>query len=78
MNDNKNWQTAPADELICYCSSVTKKQVVLAIKNGANSINEIQRTTGAGVGGRCKELNPLGRCCHPDLAELLRIYSVEE
>ena len=34
----------------------------------------IQEQTKAGVGGRCKELNPRGRCCHPDIKELLEIY----
>jgi NAD(P)H-nitrite reductase large subunit len=53
---------------------VDKTTIVNAIKNGASSIKKLQAATNAGVGGRCLELNPRGRCCHPDIAELLKIY----
>ncbi len=69
-----NWKKEPSETLVCFCSQVDKGIVVSAIQNGASDVKTIQEQTKAGVGGRCKELNPRGRCCHPDIKELLEIY----
>lgn len=47
-------------EIVCYCSNVTKGQIVDAIKDGAKTLNDIKEMTGACTIGRCKELNPAG------------------
>ena len=72
-----NWKEEPNETLVCFCSRVDKGTVVDAIQNGATDIKTIQEKTKAGLGGRCKELNPRGRCCHPDIKELLKIYTGE-
>jgi len=69
-----NWKEEPDETLVCFCSQVDKGTVVASIRNGATDVKTIQEQTKAGVGGRCKELNPRGRCCHPEINELLKIY----
>ena len=69
-----NWKDEKDETMVCFCSRVDKETVVAAIQEGANDVKAIQEQTKAGVGGRCKELNPRGRCCHPDIKELLEIY----
>lgn len=41
-------------EKICYCFNVTVEDIEKAIENGADSIDSVKATTGAGKGcGRC-------------------------
>jgi NAD(P)H-nitrite reductase len=41
--------------IICTCKSVTKKEILIAIRNGAQTITDIQIITKASTGcGRCK------------------------
>ena len=47
-------------EMVCYCSGVTKVQIIEALDNGAKNLADIKRMTGACTIGRCKELNPSG------------------
>ncbi len=65
----------PDDQIICYCQQVNKGTIVRAIRAGARTLNDLQRVTTAGAGNRCRELNPHGRCCHPELKGLLAIYA---
>ena len=58
--------------LVCYCGNVSRDQLVQAIRAGATTLRQIQETTGAGVGDRCKELNPKGVCCIPDILAILK------
>lgn len=48
------------EEMICYCSNVTKGQIIDAINNGARTMADIRRMTGACTVGKCKELSPRG------------------
>lgn len=48
------------NEIVCYCSNVTKGQIVDAIHEGAKTLDDIKRMTGACTIGRCAELNPKG------------------
>jgi NAD(P)H-nitrite reductase large subunit len=52
---------APDDELVCYCSGVSKGRVLEAIASGARTLADIKALTGACSVGRCRELNPRGR-----------------
>jgi NAD(P)H-nitrite reductase large subunit len=52
---------APEDELVCYCSNVSKQDILMAIHDGATTLAAIKEATGACTAGRCKELNPRGR-----------------
>jgi len=69
-----DWKTASGKTIVCYCMNVNKQNIVTAIQSGANSLKQIQKITKACTGNRCKTLNPLGRCCHLDIIELLKIY----
>ncbi|MDN5319493.1 MAG: hypothetical protein PWP05_1271 [Thermovirga sp.] len=69
-----DWKKAGKDEIVCYCQKVTKGEIVKAMYEGANTMEEVMKKTKAGIGGRCKELNPRGRCCHPDIEEIMSIY----
>lgn len=64
-----------SDETVCYCAGVTRGAIVEAIADGAATLADIQQMTGAGIGSRCKELNPKGVCCHADIREILRTES---
>jgi len=60
-----------ATDLVCYCGGVDRATIVAAIRHGASSLKDVQRMTGAGVGSRCKELNPKGVCCHSDIRAII-------
>jgi len=62
------------DEIICYCSNVSKQTIIRAIHNGANSLQDIRDMTGACTLGRCKELSPKKRCCSGEINEILAQY----
>ena len=66
----------PSDgnELICYCLEVKKETVLEAIRNGAQTLQDIKRTTKACTGNQCREKNPTGKCCAPALRKLLQEY----
>ncbi len=48
----------------CYCSKVTEEQVIEAVKQGAKTVKEVNKLTGAMINSNCRENNPLGVCCH--------------
>lgn len=74
MSEPINWAEEPDDCVVCFCSRVDKGAVVAAIRSGATDIKSVEDATRAGLGGQCKQLNPRGRCCHPDITALLEIY----
>jgi len=59
------------DEIICYCSNVSKNKILEAIKNGAKSLQDIRDATGACTVGRCKELSPRKKCCSSEIIKIL-------
>lgn len=61
---------APEEELVCYCSKVSKGDILLAIRHGAATLAGIKAITGACAVGRCEELNPRGRCCSKEILAL--------
>lgn len=54
---------------VCLCKAISRAKIKEAIKNGARSVQEVQKATGAGSGG-CS-----GRRCTPKIEELLRAAS---
>lgn len=48
------------EEMVCYCSSVTKGQIIEALDNGAKDLADIKKMTGACTLGKCKEMHPKG------------------
>lgn len=61
-------------EMVCYCSNVTKGQIWAALDRGAKTLGDIRRMTGACTKGNCKELSPRGQCCSPIILELIEAY----
>jgi len=59
------------DKIICYCKYVTQIEIEKAIKEGAKTLSDIQKRTGACTGNQCKELNPSGKCCSDTIDQLL-------
>ncbi|MDK9718714.1 MAG: (2Fe-2S)-binding protein [Trichlorobacter sp.] len=49
------------NELVCFCSSVTAGDIRQVKRNGATTMGDIRRMTGACTVGRCSELSPRGR-----------------
>lgn len=35
------------EEIICYCSNVTKAQIIKAMEQGARTLNDIRKMTGS-------------------------------
>ena len=62
---------AADSETVCWCSDVTKGAILKAKRNGAHSVDDIRRLTGACTVGRCRELSPRGRCCSMEIKLLL-------
>lgn len=62
------------NELICYCDNVTKGKIIAAMDQGAKTLADIKRMTGACCGCKCSELNPSGKCCAQDIALVMREY----
>ena len=60
------WFKKDADpKYACYCSEVTEDQIINAVlTDGAESMDEVLRLTGAMNVAQCQKNNPLGKCCH--------------
>ena len=69
-----NWLQAPQDTVVCGCAGVDKRTLVRAIAGGAETLDALMEATGAGQGDECAARNPRGRCCRPDLQEILDVY----
>ncbi len=70
-----DWKDIAVSNYICYCKKVTKKEVILAINQGARTLDDLKGATGAGLGDKCRVTNPTGRCCCSDLQEMLDYYA---
>jgi NAD(P)H-nitrite reductase large subunit len=66
------------DQMVCYCKQVNRGRIIQAIADGASTLKQIQKATGAGTGKRCKELNPKGVCCIPDIQAILKAETGRE
>jgi hypothetical protein len=51
------------DVPVCYCSNLTRGEIMSAVKKGYRTIDEIQNYTKKSITGFCSERNPLGKCC---------------
>lgn len=61
MRFTKDILAAPPEELVCYCSQVSKGEILATVRAGAKTLEEIKEATGACREGRCKELSPRRR-----------------
>jgi NAD(P)H-nitrite reductase large subunit len=55
-------------EYVCYCNKVTEADICRAMAEGAESLADVIRITGAMKSRNCHLNNPKGECCYPDLA----------
>ena len=62
------------NEIVCYCSNVTKGQILEALKNGASTLDDIRKLTGACTVAKCKELSPTKKCCAPEIIKIINKY----
>lgn len=69
-----DWKSASDNEIVCYCNNISKKTIVSAINEGYNTLSKIKDKTTACTGGKCKVMNPSGKCCSGDILELIEIY----
>ena len=67
------WFKAGADsKYMCYCSQVTEEQVFHAVKEeGATTLKDVIKKTGAMANSDCLRKNPLGKCCHEIMQEAI-------
>ncbi|MFV0414661.1 MAG: (2Fe-2S)-binding protein [Oscillospiraceae bacterium] len=64
------------EEIICYCSHISKAQLWDALHNGAKTLNVIRKATGSCTVGRCHELSPNKKCCSPNILAVIDEYSL--
>lgn len=61
-------------DIVCYCSNVTKGEIIDALNKGAKTLDDIRKMTGACTKGECKELSPRGKCCSPVIMQVIEEY----
>lgn len=67
------WKRGASPKYVCYCGRVTEDEIVRAVRDaGAPTVADIARLTGAMKNGNCLANNPKGRCCHGEIAALIR------
>ena len=57
-------------EYVCYCNHVTEQDIIDAVKDGAQSVQEVIDKTGAMKNSNCAVNNPKGICCYPDIVDV--------
>ncbi|MGH4140701.1 (2Fe-2S)-binding protein [Clostridium sp.] len=72
MDQNINNEIMDKLTKVCLCKAIPRSTIKKAILNGARTVEEVQKATGAGSGG-CK-----GHRCTPKIEELLKSYLENE
>lgn len=57
---------------VCLCKGISRSKIKEAIRNGADTLEKVQKATGAGSGG-CK-----GNRCSPKIMELISTLNADE
>lgn len=65
-------------DIVCYCSNVTKGEIIEAMKKGAKTFDEVSEMTGACTKGECETLSPRGTCCSPIILQVMEEYLNEK
>ena len=68
MDNNLNKTVLDKLTKTCTCKLITRAKIKEAIKNGASTLEEVQKVTGAGSGS-CK-----GKNCSPRIKELIEKF----
>lgn len=69
MENNLNEEILDKLTKVCLCKGISRSSIKRVIKNGAHTIIEVQKATGAGSGG-CG-----GRRCTPKILALLEEHT---
>lgn len=72
MDQNLNEDLLDKLTKVCLCKGIPRSKIKEAIRNGANTLEKVQKATGAGSGG-CK-----GRRCTPKIIELISQMNPDE
>lgn len=67
MDNNLNEEILDKLTKVCICKAINRTTIKKAIAGGANTVEQVQKTTGAGSGG-CG-----GRRCTPKILELIEL-----
>ncbi|MCJ7688218.1 MAG: (2Fe-2S)-binding protein [Clostridiaceae bacterium] len=65
MEQNINSEIMDKITKICLCKAIPRSTIKNAIQNGAKTVEDVQKVTGAGSGG-CK-----GQRCTPKIQQIL-------
>lgn len=65
MDQNINEELLDKLTKVCLCKGIPRSKIKEAIRNGANTLEKVQKATGAGSGS-CK-----GNRCSPKILELI-------
>jgi NAD(P)H-nitrite reductase large subunit len=68
MEQNINPEILDKLTKVCLCKAIPRSKIKAAIKEGARTVEEVRKATGAGSGG-CG-----GRRCTPKIEELLKQF----
>lgn len=71
-SDNINEVTI--GEYVCYCNHVTEQDIIVAIQNGATTVEKVIESTGAMKNSNCAVNNPKGTCCYSDIVYVFNKY----
>ncbi|MBU5592167.1 (2Fe-2S)-binding protein [Clostridium sp. MSJ-4] len=69
MENNASEQIMDKLTKVCLCKAIPRSKMKEAIANGAKTVEEVQKATGAGSGPCC------GRRCTPKIEALLEQYA---
>ena len=67
MDNNLNEEILDKLTKVCICKAINRTNIKKAIAGGATTVEQVQKTTGAGSGG-CG-----GRRCTPKILELIEL-----
>jgi bacterioferritin-associated ferredoxin len=77
--ENQSNGSLDTGEYVCYCSKVTEANIKSSIlKNGATTVDQVIRITGAMTNSNCAVNNPKGTCCYPDIVAVFEKYYVNK
>jgi len=68
MEQNLNKDILDKLTKVCLCKAISRATIKKAIENGARTVEEVKKATGAGSGG-CG-----GKRCTPKIEEILKEY----
>ncbi|KOF56930.1 MULTISPECIES: (2Fe-2S)-binding protein [Clostridium] len=65
MDNNINENIMDKLTKVCICKAIPRSKIKEAIRNGAKTVDDVNKATGSGSGGCC------GRRCGPKIQELI-------